>query len=292
MNANPVRQSLFGLLLVLPLLAFVGAPAQAQPAPAGCGGHDGIEFICGLRNIEDMDQVPGRPVLIAASYGTVPAGAPRLLAINTDTRAITPLAITAPSKPDAIYAACPAPLDMTKFSPHGIAIRGGKDGQHILYVVNHGGRESIEIFAVDARSAELKARWLGCVVLPEGASGNAVAPLEDGGFVATKFYDTRDGEQRPQFLARKKNSVIYRWSPKTGLVIVPGGEMVGDNGVLVSPDGQWLYVTSGSRSASSACPSQVMEKSPARRSISCRTICAGRPTARSSPPARRPALNC
>ena len=240
------KRPLLSVFLVLPLLAFAGlcAPTHAQPAAAACAPHDGIEYLCGARNAEDIEQIPGRPVLVATSYGSIGPNDPRLQLIDTDHRLVSALPITVASKPDPLYGDCPAPLDPVKFAPHGLALRVGKDGQHQLYVVNHGGRESIEIFALDARAPQIKARWIGCVVLPEGTSGNAVAPMGDGGFVATKFFDTREGSEYSQFLARKKTSVVYRWSPGKGISIVPGGEMVGDNGMLVSPDVQCLNVTS------------------------------------------------
>jgi hypothetical protein len=111
--------------------------------------------------------------------------------------------------------------------------------------VNHGGRESVEVFAIDARKPEIKGTWLGCVVLPEGASGNAVAPLADGGFLVTKFFDTRKGPQRPQFVKRdRSSSALYRWSPEGGFTTIAGGDLIGANGLLVSKDGASVYLTS------------------------------------------------
>jgi hypothetical protein len=148
------------------------------------------------------------------------------------------------ARPDPIYAACPGPLDPARLSPHGLALRRTGEGRSLLYVVNHGVRESIEVFAIDARTPEIRARWIGCVVLPEGASGNAVAPLDDGGFVATKFFDTRQGAEMAQFAARRRTSLVYRWTPGRGFTEIAGGDMVGDNGMVTSKDGAWVYVTS------------------------------------------------
>ncbi len=251
---------LIASLCALALLAPVGASGiapsaqaqstlaqstQAQTAPyaAACVGRDGRQYVCGPHNVEDIDQLPDRPLLVASSFNPPPSQ-PRLSLVDIATRTARSLPIDIAARPDPIYAACPAPLDPAKFSPHGLALKRTGDGQSLLYVVNHGGRESIEMFAIDARTADIRARWLGCVVLPEGASGNAVAPMDDGGFVATKFFDTREGPERPQFLARRHTSAVYRWSPGKGLSLLPGGEMVGDNGMVVSKDGAWVYVTS------------------------------------------------
>ena len=216
--------------------------ASAQDKAGDCGSQGALGYVCGLRNIEDLQKLPGKPLLVAATYG-MKAGGDSLLLLDASTHAVKPLPLGAP-KLDPIYKACPSPIDMSLFSPHGIALKAGADGRHTLYVVNHGGRESIEVFELDARSADIRARWIGCVVLPEGASGNAVAPLHDGGFVATKFFDTREGPQLPQFAARKRTSLLYRWSPTAGFSVIPGGDRIGDNGVIVSPDGTSVYVTS------------------------------------------------
>lgn len=229
--------------LVLGLCALfspgMSAKAQSQ-APQACQGHDAITYLCGARNVEDMVLIPGTSTIIASSYDS---GANSLNLIDAQTRVITPLDISVPTHPDRVYAACPSPPDLTHFSSHGIALREGARGRHTLYVINHGGRESVEIFAIDAHAANIHARWIGCVVLPDGASGNSVAPLADGGFVVTKFYDTHS-PQRPQFVGRQRTGLVYRWSPRQGLSEVPNSAFVGDNGVIVSPDGRSLYVTS------------------------------------------------
>jgi len=228
--------------LAVALAGAAGIARSQTASPASCSAQGPIAYLCGPKNIEDMEQVPGTPLLVAASYG-LKAGPNSLALIDTRSRTAAVLPIEMAPKPDAPYAACPGPVDLAQFSAHGLALRPGAGGKHTLYVVNHGGRESIEVFAFDASQAKPKARWIGCVVLPKGASGNAVAPLPDGGFVATKFFDPRLGPFVPQFAAHKRTSVVYRWSPKGGWNVVPGGEATGDNGILVSPDGAWVYVS-------------------------------------------------
>jgi hypothetical protein len=218
--------------------------ARAQAAAPSCAPSGEFEYLCGVRNLEDLVQAPGTSLIIASNYNP-PAGGPRLSMINTETRKATPIGITLAKKADKIYSACPGPLDLTTFNAHGVAIRAGKGGKHTLYVVNHNARESVEIFTLDVKKPEaVAAQWVGCVVLPEGASGNAVLPLKDGGFLVSKFYDTRKGPQRPQFKARLATSVVYRWAPGKGFSTIPGSETIGANGLEVSPDEQWLYETS------------------------------------------------
>jgi len=64
-----------------------------------------------------------------------------------------------------------------------------------LYVVNHGGRESIEIFTLDAKGAEPTVTWIGCAVMPSHTWPNSVAPLPDGGMVVTDMFDPKDPKE-------------------------------------------------------------------------------------------------
>ena len=43
---------------------------------------------------------------------------------------------------------CPGPLDGAVASPHGLGATTTPEGTEYLYVVNHGGRESVEVFEV------------------------------------------------------------------------------------------------------------------------------------------------
>src|SRR5690348_8049991 len=89
-------------------------------------------------------------------------------------------------KPDTkVYANCPGAPDVKLFNAHGISLRSRGAGLFRLYVVNHGGRQSIDIFDVDARGAEPQLTWTGCVAMPEGTSANGVASFDDGTILAT-----------------------------------------------------------------------------------------------------------
>ncbi len=59
-----------------------------------------------------------------------------------------------------------------------------------VYVINHRGRESVEVFRLHAQRNS--AEWAGCVVLPSDAIGNSVDVLPDGSFVVSKFLDAND----------------------------------------------------------------------------------------------------
>jgi hypothetical protein len=123
------------------------------------------------------------------------------------------------------------------FSPHGIDLAGAT-----LLVVNHGGREAIEEFAVGADGAGPTLAWQRCTPLPDDASANDVVALNAGGFAATKML------QRPQLLGMLKlvfgadSGALLRWTPGTSAwEVVPGTQGRGPNGVEEAPDGS-LFV--------------------------------------------------
>lgn len=215
------------------------APAQPAPAaaPLPCTPEHGLNFICGLANVEDMLPVDGGKAIVAGSYKEGSAG---LYLIDVATKTARPVALSVAAKPDPVYG-CPGAPDLTKLSTHGLDVRPGRNGTATVYAINHGGRESVEVFTLDARKGS--AEWIGCVIAPEGTSANSVVGLKDGSIVFTKLFDTRDREAGiSPVLQGKVTGVVYRWVPGKGISPVPGTELSGDNGLLASPDGKTLYI--------------------------------------------------
>ncbi len=159
--------TLLVVLIVLALpLAISGQQRAAQtppPPPAPCNPA-GAEYVCGQLAPEDLVVVPGGEWVVASSYG----GNGGIKLINTRDRTTTNAYPTAESKDrlDAkTYDACPGPpdaADKAKFTTHGLALRAGRNSLHTLYAVHHGGRESIEVFELDARAKPPTLTWIGC----------------------------------------------------------------------------------------------------------------------------------
>ena len=210
------------------------ALAQASKA-SSCSPVGDLSFICDLANVEDMLPVNGGRWLVAGSYKTGSAG---LYLIDPAAKTAKDVALSV-GKPDPIYAGCPAP-DLKGLQTHGLDAVPGAGGVTTVYAVNHGGRESVEIFRLDA--AKNSAEWVGCVKMPEAASGNSVAAVPKGGFVVTKFLDPNDKTAFQKIMAGQVNGVVYRWTPGKGFSEVAGTQLSGDNGVVVSPDGKWVFV--------------------------------------------------
>jgi len=208
-----------------------GTGQHAARASGGDCERDGdIRFICGQNNPEDLAAVPQSPWVIASSY-SVTSDPGYLSAVHQgtgETVRVYPDA-SAGSAPDPRYGGCEEKREA--YNSHGIALLPGKHGIHTLAAVRHGGRDSIEVFRVDARGPRPTFTWLGCVLEPENdrADLNSVAWLPDGGFVATGF--TAEN--------------VWEWQPDSGwseILSYAGGPPVQPNGIEVSPNGKWLYI--------------------------------------------------
>jgi len=233
--------ALIAALLAVPFAASAQeAPAAAAAAPAvptPCGAIRGINFICGMINVEDMVAVDGGKTIVASSFKEGSVG---FYLIDTTAKTAKPITLSIAAKPDAMYG-CPSPPDLTKLSTHGLDVRGGRNGVGTLYAINHGGRESVEVFNLDARAG--KAEWIGCVVAPEGTSANSVVSLPDRSIVFTKLFDTKaPGAGIGPVLQGNVTGTVYHWVPGKGISEVPGTQLSGDNGLLASPDGKTLFI--------------------------------------------------
>ena len=237
---------------IIALALFVAAVASlggSQPAAAAepCNPVGKLGFVCGPLNSEDLVQVPGTHWIVSSGMDGGAAGAHGMLhlvdARDKSWKVLFP-GTNPQLRPDkATYGDCPGAPDLSKFSAHGLNLRPGVNGgPDTLYVVNHGGREAIEIFALDAGGAEPTVTWIGCAVMPPHTWPNSVAPLPDGGMVVTDMFDPKDPKAPDKMAAGLNTGAVYEWHPHQGFKRVPNSEMSGDNGIEVSRDGKWIYV--------------------------------------------------
>ena len=223
------------------LCPYTPASAQSTSGDSGASEHScapsgELRFVCGLINVEDLLPVQGGRWLVG---GSLQAGSVGLYLIDTARRTARPVSLSIASTPDPQYAGCSAP-DLNKLNTHGLDVVPARGGLDTVYAVNHGGRESIEVFRLAASKGS--AQWIGCVVLPPGANGNSVAALPRGGFVVTKFMDDGDKQAFQHIMAGDVTGVVYRWTPGKGFSEVPGTRLSGDNGIVVSRDGKWIFI--------------------------------------------------
>ena len=233
--------------LALVTLAVVG-PSPA--AAAACHPVGGEHFICGTMNSEDLVPVPGTKWIVASGFAGGGAKVGHLYLINSRTKSFIPLLPSSTVRvhfDKATYGkSCPGAPNLDKLSTHGLNLRAGSNGDDTLYVVNHvvnhGGRESIEIFTFDATAAKPTLTWVGCAVMPPHTWPNAVAPMPGGGFVVTDMFDPKDPKAPAKMNAGQTTGAVYAWRSQSGFKLVPGSRFSGDNGIEVSRDGKWLFV--------------------------------------------------
>ncbi len=222
-------------LAVAGTLLILARPAAAQDKAAACAPDGDLHFVCNLTSVEDFLPVAGGRWLVGGSYVEKSVG---LYLIDTAAKTAKPVVLSLAAQPDPLYAGCAAP-DLKALQTHGLDVRQ-IGGHTTVFAINHGGRESVEIFRL--HPAHGTAEWIGCVVAPEGVTSNSISAMAHGAFVLTKFTDPRDKQGFEHILAGKVTGTVYLWTPGKGFSEVPGTQLSGDNGILTSADGHWVYV--------------------------------------------------
>lgn len=198
-------------------------------------------IVRGPINAEDLMPIPGTDWIIACGHVGPTVRCGRLYVVNTKDRSCTelfPYNVTI-DVDEKIYGLTDG-LDLTALRPHGLDVGAGPDDQPTLYVVNHGGKESVEVFKIDLRGSYPSLTWTGSVTLPAGLWGNDVACLEGGGFVVSSSFDIGEGMQTAfaRMRAGEPSGSVAEWSPSIGWKILAGGYLNSANGVAVSSDGK------------------------------------------------------
>ncbi len=240
------REAVFARIAMFAL----GLAGCAEPLPpvVDCAATDDARPVCGFQNPEDLAQLPASGALVFTQMGTMDGATPgSIVFFDLATDAITP-AFGGASSPGLAPTAgwgdpeCPgAPGE--KLSPHGLSLARRPDGALALLVVNHGGRESIELFEVDDTPGAPGLAWRGCVVAPEGSFLNDVAALPDGGFVTTHMF-AKGGTTLPilKSLLGLSTGWVLEWHADSGWTKVPQSDGAMPNGITASADGGSLYV--------------------------------------------------
>jgi len=226
------------------------ACARLEPL-RNCEGESAIEVLCGFQNPEDLAAAPGGEWIVVSQLPRQvdgkASGSGSLLVLRPrdgERRVLFPMpgAELHAGAAGVGSAECGGPPDAERFSPHGIDVAVLEDGTARLLVVNHGGREAIELFRLEVSEAGPSALWEGCVPLPEDAQANDVATLPGGGFVASNMLPRDAGALTMlQIGLGLPTGELLEWSAADGWRAVPETRASAPNGVAVSPDGQTLF---------------------------------------------------
>ncbi len=231
-------------------LALLGLMNGGALAADDCAPGQGYTPICGLQRPEDLEALPGGKLILVSEYGALSGALPgRLTAYRPldDARtALYPAADATAATATAGWGdpTCPG-APGPAFSPHGIH-HSTVGGANRVLVVNHGGREAVELFelelAPDSASATLT--WRGCVIAPDDVWLNDVAGLPDGGLAVSHMVKRGTGEEA-FFEAERTHAAtgeVLEWQTAGGWRRLPGTAGGLPNGVEVSADGATLYV--------------------------------------------------
>jgi len=232
--------------LLLVALAFaIAAPAQqkgpqqAAPPLMECGVHGDLEIICGTRSPEDLELTPDGKFLIVSQFvnpargGGAGAG---LFLFDPAKKTFTKMPIAQEPLKDWGGGACPGAIG-DALAPHGISLLKRSDGKTQLYVVNHGGRESIEMFELMTFNGEWGLAWHGCVISTQAY--NDVAALANGGFYAT--HPTALQTLGSDLFTGQPSGFVVSWMPGKGETELAGTKSGYPNGVVASSDGRYIY---------------------------------------------------
>ncbi len=246
-----------GIAITLLTASFSNYGAEIKSLGA-CQAKGVIQVVCDVKNPEDMVLLPSGKNILVSQFDNVENAAPGGLGLyQIDKKQFSQLFPlsgigTEPQLADDRRWGDKECLPPTKqFSPHGIGFVKRTDGESMLAVVNHGGRESIELFRVAetektaipeitntqpnkaAMENQVQLEWRGCFHLDKDIYPNDVVALKDGGVIYTHM------GVPPEY----KNGSVYEWhQAQKDPIMLPETTGVLLNGIQISPDEKLLYI--------------------------------------------------
>jgi hypothetical protein len=230
------------VIVIASLFSAVALNAQQAPPPQkpmlACGVQGDVEILCGTRSPEDLEQTPDGKFLILGEFVNARNAPPtgRLILFDMAKKTYEKIPITAQPLKGWGDPTCPGFPGET-LTPHGISLAKRAKGKWQLYVVNHAGRESIEMYELARANNAWSLLWHGCVVSKQAF--NDVAVLPDGSFIAT--HPTALQTPQTNLFSGEPSGYVSRWTAAAGETELPGTRQGYPNGVLVSGDGRFMY---------------------------------------------------
>jgi hypothetical protein len=244
------------ILFAVSVLLIVAIPSYISVEPiTACDPIGHARPLCGWHNPEDMVALPDGRSVIVSEYGGLngeKTGTLALLDLETETRHVLYSGGATQAAGDWGTSDC---LEVTseEFSPHGIHVSSRADGAMQLLAVQHGGRESVEMFEVIETPNGWALVWRGCVLPPDGSMLNDVAATPNGGFLITHMM-TRGSSTAGMFVEYMKSSLfgansgyVLEWRPNEGFRRLVSSEGAVPNGIEIAPDGETVFVNYSAR---------------------------------------------
>jgi hypothetical protein len=237
------------------LLLFACRAAFGAEADLPCERVDnpsGLSTLCGFAKPEDLQFIRSRSAVIVSEQGwKSPISGGSISIGDVDTKAVRlgkkrtvwPADSAATSRKLIGDANCKAPP--TEFSPHGLSVIEQRSGVR-LAIVNHGERESIELFDVLGKGDGMRLAWRGCALLPPDTVANDVAIHSDGRlFISNYAPSTRDKRALTSLFAALRGEItgdVMEWSPKAGWRHLAGTAGAMPNGIVIDEKHNHLFV--------------------------------------------------
>lgn len=255
LNCFHAAQRLFNLPVSFLLAGLACIPLNIALADdiSDCEPANGVTPICGLQSPEDLEVMAGNRLMIVSEYGNLSGKKPGALSsYHTVDGAIVRLfpsptaGIAEPASESSMWGDkhCPGPPSAA-FDPHGIHHNVDLNPERLL-VVNHGGRESIEIFEVnlDNSGDNVSLTWRGCILAAPGTWLNDVVGLPGGGLAASNMMP-RDFTREQIFATEESKAdsgYVMEWQSDSGWRRLPGTDGALTNGIEASADGEILFI--------------------------------------------------
>jgi hypothetical protein len=239
MRWQHARTVLAGILLALGLAGC----ADSDIDITGCEPLGDMRPVCGMQTPEDMAALPDGRHLLLAHFGGMEGYGGSLSLFDTETEARKalfpggmPIAVSTEwGEPD-----CAAP-DPEQFSPHGTHLHQLSDGRWRYLVVNHGERETIELFEVLGEGPATQLAWRGCVNPAPETFVNDVVGLDNGDLVYTRMFHDAGLLEQLASAAGANTGDLWRWSRESGLRVLAGTEANQPNGIEISADNRHVF---------------------------------------------------
>ncbi len=209
-----------------------------------CHSADDLEVVCGLQAPEDLAVVPGERYLLLSQFaGMEGEGSGNIALFDTTDRSITTLFsgegenTTGKAWGDASCDTAPG----EHFSPHGTHLHQLSDGHWRYLVVNHGGRESVEVFELTLGDSP-QLHWRGCVLPTDNTVMNDVVGLSNGDLVFTRMFPADDSLAMIKSLLGMTTGEVWYWNRSVGLQALSSTEGAMPNGIEISADNRYVFI--------------------------------------------------
>jgi hypothetical protein len=240
------------LFLVLFASRAVAFGAEADLPCETLDNASGLSTLCGFAKPEDLQFIRSRSAVIVSEQGwKAPISGGSISIVEVDTKAVRlgkkrtvwPAASATVSSKLVGDPECKAPP--ADFSPHGLSVIEQRSGIR-LAIVNHGERESVEIFDVLGKGDDPRLAWRGCALLPPDTAANDVAIHSDGRlFISNYSPSTRDKRAFTSLFAALRGETtgdVMEWSLKGGWRHLAGTGGAMPNGIIIDEKRNHLFV--------------------------------------------------